>query len=125
MTASEDNWQSCDGEVQDLVSQLNTEKAVVARKQRKMAMVSMLAVLLVSVMAYQFTPKADASIAPISCSAVRGHTHDYVAGALDADTSVQVDAHLAYCSSCRKHVERYRLSVAGDLEVHFVAIAAL
>ena len=124
MTAPSDNWHSCQGEVQDLVAHLHDGTATRRRKRRAASLLSALSVLLLAVMAYQFSPSAKADVRPISCATVLSQTDQIIAGTLDSEMQDRVDAHLAYCQPCQIHVEQARRTVADDNAISFIALAS-
>lgn len=113
MTAPNDNWQSCDGEVRELVSQLGAAKADQQRRKRTLSLVSTLAVLVVAGLVLRFGQEASAAVRPISCAAVRGQTAEILADTLDDEMQERVDAHLAYCTACRRHLDQARSGLAA------------
>ena len=123
MKSSNKNWTQCSGEVETLVGQLQSAQQRVGLRTMLVKGVAACAVLLACFFAYQSATQAAPK--PISCRTVIHQTEQISAGTLDSEMQRRVDAHLAYCNSCRDHVAHARITVASGAEVEFGMLAAL
>ena len=60
-----------------------------------------------------FRHRRISPISPISCREVVDLVTAYLDGALDTETVLRVDRHLAICEGCQVYVEQVRATVAG------------
>ncbi|HUS38572.1 MAG: zf-HC2 domain-containing protein [Pirellulales bacterium] len=69
-------------------------------------------VVIVGLVARQFLPVAGPNFGNITCTDTQSLMQQYAAGTLDAETSANVDEHLARCDGCRLMFEKM-MATAG------------
>jgi hypothetical protein len=100
------DWHECPrGEVGRLVARLKSRRRREVVTQAVVAGTALSVIVIVGgfvIPSMLTTP--EPSFGGVTCSALRAHAEDYLAGTLDEETRQSIDRHLSICYSCREYL---------------------